>query len=166
MHEDGRFYQMKKTSQWYYENHTPEEALIWQADYPNIVEENERKGIDLDGFAGEKTRVRQTWEFSKRRGIDFGKKGTKVTLARFMDAVATPHKLVQDWAMDRVDSTVMALENDYLRGKKFGAAMSIAKPSQDFDDLRHTCPKTLDIVDRSLRASCANAAMLGRRFVA
>ena len=77
--------------------------------------------------------------------------------------VDTPQKLIGEWAQDRFKRTYVGLECDFLRGQKFGQAISMpnaaasSASSDAFVPQGTTSNRVLNLVDRSIRDACANA---------
>lgn len=90
-------------------------------------------------------------------------KDRRCSFSRFLSVVAKPMDRLGEWAQDRLCRTFVALECDFLRGKRFASAVTVKAPATadgTNDSLGenggHTSSKVLDIVDRSIRDSCAN----------
>ena len=85
-------------------------------------------------------------------------KDRRCSFARFLSAVSKPEECLGRWAQDRLHRTYLGIETDALRGKKLGACLKSASVvSPQHDDHAHTNPNVMDIVDKRVRDSCANA---------
>eukprot|EP00969_Alexandrium_andersonii_P102506 4524258-Alexandrium_andersonii.AAC.1 len=63
------------------------------------------------------------------------------------------------WWQDCFYRTYLALECDFLKGKKFSAELKVSKDKEPAET-SHTSPSVMDIVDRSVRDGCADAVSL------
>ena len=66
---------------------------------------------------------------------------------------------LKDWAFDKFERTAVALELDFLRGRRFASQVTMRQ--MNADDLvaeggAPTNPRIVNIIDRSIRDSCAN----------
>jgi hypothetical protein len=155
-HRDGRYWQLRKAMSHYYSTQDPRTAVLFQDNVKQMRKELERSGVT---FPREKDIDVEVFEYMKAQA-PFQKKDRKCSFARFLAAVSRPSELVKEWAQDRFQRQYVAIECDYLRGKKFAGAVSISLGPGSGELVgeggSHTSPKVLDIADRSLRDSCAN----------
>ena len=152
VHRDGRWYQIQAVNTHDYETQSPKTALLFQGNVADMHEEFVRLGVQ---FLGEEDRYVQVWNHLKATQL-FEKKDRRCCFARFLSSVAKPQECLKSWAQDRFHRTHLGIECDPLRGKKFQAAVTLT-PVSSADQHGHTSGKVLDIVDKSIRYSCANA---------
>jgi hypothetical protein len=158
MHKDGRHWQMRKAMEFYFATKNPRDAKLFLANCRDMKNELVESGVM---FAGVDPIEVEVFQYLKSTH-PFAAKDRKCSFSRFLSVVSRPLELLKDWAQDRFARTYTAIECDFLRGKKFSAAVSVRTNGAELvgESGAHTSSKVLDIVDRSVRDSCANVVSL------
>ena len=153
-HRDSRFHQWIEATRAYFSRNTPQTAVLFQANVNDINDEMNLSGIE---FPSEQPRDVEIFNIMKETHATV-KKDRRCSFARFLSAVSRPMDCLGTWAQDRFMRQHLAIECDMLRGKKCGQMVSLSTGSGGPEaEFSHTNSKILDVVDRSVRDSCANA---------
>ena len=122
-----------------------------------MIEEIEEAG--LAEFDRAQDPEEQLWQWL-REYSQKGASGRKVSMTRYGASVHAGHKNRGLWTVRRFQRCILAMEADFLKGRKFIEKMVSKRPIDDEGEPT-TNPGRPTLLDRSMRAVCQNACVVG-----
>ena len=159
--EGWRGEQMYKHLQHYTKNHNYMTAELFQAIAPKLVTSLRRRGYDLGSDAEAQANA---WEVIKERANNY-KSGRKISLDRFLDGVASVYHTTDQWWEQWLERTLTALEEDFLKGKKFNE--KILKAAGHMHVAEGGAPTKTHVSSdiKLLRGNCHNAVAISVMYL-
>ena len=152
--DDERKWLHQETLEAVYGTKHPRDVPTILALCPNMVDELE--SADVMVFPREQDIEQEVWAFLKERNRA-GRTGRRVSMCRFGAPTHSGRHNNLFWTVDLFETTIVAIENDMAKGKKFTEKITLtAGASEGVGESGSTNPHHITIEDRSLRNCCQN----------
>lgn len=158
--EAWRGSQLRDNLRHYVDNNTCKTAVLFQDDARHLIAELRAKGVEFeDGRPGEEI----AWEHVRLRA-ESGRKGRKVSLARFMEGLSTVLAVTSDWYMQKLERSVTALNENCLKGRRFDE--KVVKAGAVEAHLAEKSTKAaVDVNVRMFKENCENGVAVSCMFL-
>lgn len=156
--DDSRFLQLRHAMQAHYSESSPDQSVLFRHYMPDIAKELESTGHT---WGSEEGKADDVWQALVHREA-LKTTGGRMSLCRFQSVIAKAEVKVNEWFVDLLDRSYLAVECDMLQGKKFMERMRIAMPTDedDGDDCGTTNPTVKTFEQRALRDACQNSVVV------
>lgn len=155
--DQGRRNQLRDGLAKLFETRSPEQCPLFEQMSPEMAQDLEEAGILQ--FSGEESREATLWEWLKSRSRH-GPMGRRVSMCRFGGMQHAAMSQRPYWTVNLFERTLLALEQDMLRGKKFEAKLTLKAKHVEGASGSTTNPTHLQLDDRALRGCCENAVVV------
>lgn len=160
---DERWHQLRAAMRDHYAASSAGECVLFQQLAGRMWHELGAAGHQ---WPSERPREEEVWAFLQDR--EFGaKKDRRIDMCRFLASLSSARKALGTWSVDLFERTFLALEHDYLQGRRFAKLLVKAAPEgePDQDAAMSTNPVKAGIDDRALRSCAQNAVAISVVFL-